>query len=140
MDPLVQAFFKSYEVANSSSDLAAIGDLYAETFLFAGPSAVCSVRREDFLKAVPKMKTQITSLGLTESRLSSVEAANLDSRYVLAKVQWTMTLRTAEGLLNQLEAFATYVLQRCDGKLSIIFQVDHQDLAAVIHDKRHMHP
>jgi len=140
MDPLVQAFFESYEIANSSSDLTAIGDLYAETFLFAGPSAVRSVRRDDFLKVIPKMKTQFTSLGLTESRLSSVEAANLDSRYILAKVQWTITLRTVEGPFNHFDAFATYVLQHCDGKLSIIFQLDHQDLAAVIHDKRHMHP
>lgn len=82
------------------------------------------------------MKAQFASLGLTASRLSSVEAANLDSRYVLAKVRWGMTIRTPGGLLKTFDAFATYVLQRGDDKLSIIFQLDHQDLAAAINDNR----
>ncbi len=136
MDPLVQAFFKAYENATSTPDFAAVGDLYAETFLFAGRHAVHSVRREDFLNFLPKMKAQFASLGLTASRLSSVEAANLDSRYVLAKVRWGMTIRTPGGLLKTFDAFATYVLQRGDDKLSIIFQLDHQDLAAAINDNR----
>lgn len=132
MDPLVQVFFKAYETANSTSDFTAIGDSYAETFLFAGPHAVHSVRREDFLKIVPKMKSQFAALGLTGTSMASVETTNLDSRYVLAKVRWEITLRTPQDLLKCCDAFATYVLQRCDDKLSIVFQLDHQDLAAVI--------
>ena len=78
------------------------------------------------------MKSQFASLGLTDTRVSSVETANLDSRYVLARVRWKITLRTPQDLPRCCDAFATYVLRRCDDKLSIVFQLDHQDLAAVI--------
>lgn len=137
MDELVKAFFETYEKANSTSDFAAIGDLYAETFLFAGREAAQAVRKTDFLKVMPRMKDHFASLGLTGTRLSSVETTHLGSRYALAKVGWAMTLRTANGHVKDFDAFATYVLQRSDhDKLSILFQLDHQDLAAVVNRER----
>ena len=137
MDELVKAFFATYEKANSTSDFGAIGDLYAETFLFAGRDAAQSVRKVDFLKVIPRMKDHFASLGLTGSRLSSVETTELGSGYALAKVRWAMTLRTASGVVKTFDAFATYIVQRDDhDKLSILFQLDHQDLAAVVKQER----
>lgn len=141
MDELVKAFFEAYEKANSTSDFAAIGDLYGETFLFAGRDAAQSVRRVDFLKVIPRMKDHFASLGLTGSRLSSVETTQLSPRYALAKVGWAMTLRTANGVVKNVDTLATYVLQRGDhDKLSIVFQLDHQDLAAVVNQARNSDP
>lgn len=135
MDQLVYAFCEAYERANGASDFAAIGDLYAETFLFAGPHSAQPVRREDFLKVIPSRKAQFVTLGLADTRLASVEASELDSRYFLARVRWGMTLRIANGGAKNLDVFASYILQRGDGdKLSIVFQLDHQDLASVIAD------
>src|SRR4029077_14210891 len=126
---------------NSTSDFAAVGDLYAETFLFAGRDAAKSVRKVDFLKIIPRMKDHFASLGLTGARLSSVETTHLSSRYALAKVGWTMTLRTATGVVKNFDTFATYVLQRGDhDKLSILFQLDHQDLAAMVNQARGTDP
>jgi hypothetical protein len=136
MDELVKAFFETYEKANSTSDFAAIGDLYPETFLFAGPNAARSVSKADFLKVIPRMKDHFASLGLTGTRLSSLETTHLGSRYALAKVGWTMTLRTASGVVKNFDTSATYVLQRGDhDRLSILFQLDHQDLAAVVNQE-----
>ncbi len=141
MDELVKAFFEAYEKANSTSDFAAVGDLYAETFLFAGQEAAKSVSKIDFLKVIPRMKDHFASLGLTGSRVSSVKTTHLDSRYVLAKVGWAMTLRTANGGAKNLDTSATYVLRRADHeKLSIVFQLDHQDLAAMVNQARDAEP
>ncbi len=141
MDDLVRTFFETYEKANSTSDFAAIGDLYAETFLFAGRDSAQSVRKADFLKVIPGMKDHFASLGLTDSRLSSVETTHLGSRYALAKVGWTMTVRATNGVVKDFNAFATYVLQRDDhDKLSILFQLDYQDLAAVVKQERGGNP
>jgi hypothetical protein len=141
MDELVKAFFEIYEEANSTSDFAAIGDLYADTFLFAGRDAAQPVRKVDFLKVIPRMKDHLGSLGLTGSRLSSVKTTHLGSRYALAKVEWAMTLRTVSGFVKNFDAFATYVLQRSDhDKLSIVFQLDHQDLAALVNQERSAGP
>jgi len=137
MDELVKAFFETFENANSTSDFTALGDLYAETFLFAGRDAAQPVKKVDFLKVIPRMKDHFASLGLTGSRLSSVEITDLGPRYALAKVRWAMTLRTADGVAKNFDAFATYVLQRGDhDKLSILLQLDHQDLATLVNQAR----
>jgi len=132
MDEQVKEFFLKYEKANSSSDVSGIGGLYADTFMFGGPHGVQAVRKEDFLKVVPKMKAHFSSMGLSETQLQSVEANALDSRYLLATVVWRMKLRDASAG-DYVEASATYVLARGQGDaLSIVFQIDHQDLASVI--------
>ena len=136
MDELVRAFFESYAKANSTLDVAAIGDLYAETFIFAVRNTAKPVRKEDFLKVVPRMKDHFASLGLTGTRLSTVETTELGSGYGLAKVTWAVTLRTGSGRVKTFDTFATYLVQRDDhDKLSILFQLDHQDLAAVVNQE-----
>jgi ketosteroid isomerase-like protein len=136
MDQRVKEFFWLYERANSSSDVSAIGGLYADTFMFGGPNGVQAVKKEDFLKVIPKMKAHFSSMGLSETQLQTVEANPLDSKYVLAKVAWGMNFRNSSGS-KHLEAFATYVLVRGQGNsLSIVFQIDHQDLASVIKEQQ----
>jgi len=141
MDELVKAFFETYEKANSTSDFAAIADLHAETFLFAAQDSAQAVRKADFLKVIPRTKEHFASLGLTGTRFSSVETTHLGHRYALAKVKWAMTLRTAKGGVKDFDAFATYVLQRGDhDNLSILLQLDHQDLAGVVSQERNGDP
>jgi hypothetical protein len=128
----VKDFFARYERANSLSDAEAIGALYADAFMFGGPNGVQVIHRDDFLKVVPKRKAYFSSMGLTETVLNSVEVQSLSSKYLQAKVTWRMTLRDESGSRN-LDAIATYVLMLAHGdELSIVFQVDHQDLATVI--------
>ena len=136
MEQRVKEFFLQYERANSSSDVAEIGELYADTFMFGGPNGVQTVKKEDFLKVVPKMKTHFSSMGLSETQLQTVEAKPLDSNYLLAKVAWRMKLQSLSGS-KHVNTFATYILVRGSGDaLSIILQIDHQDLASVIKEQQ----
>ena len=132
MDRAVKEFFLEYERANSSSDVLAIGRLYSENFMFAGPHGVRPVQKRDFLNVLPKMKEHFASLGLSETHLQTVDVTPLDSNYVLAKVGWRMKL-TKSFSPRYVDAFATYVLARGQqDAFSIVFQLDHQDLATVI--------
>ena len=134
MNQRVKELFLKYEKANLSSDVSEIGQLYADTFMFGGPNGAQAVKKEDFLKVVPKRKAYFASMGLSETRLESVEVNPLDSKYLLAKVAWKMKLENSVGS-RHLETFATYILMRGDGDgLSIVFQIDHQDLASVIQE------
>lgn len=138
MDQQVKAFFETYAKANSSSDLSVIGTLYADAFMFAGPDGVRAVRKEDLLKVIPKMKAYFASMGLSETHLQSVEAVAVDSKYLLAKARWGMTVGDQHGDCKQLDAFATYVLERKDtDTLCIVLQIDHQDLATLIGNYQH---
>ena len=129
---LVKSFFLRVEEAIAVNNPEGIGALYAEAFLFAGPSGVRAGKKEEFLAVLPRRGDYFKSMGLTESRLGTVTAQTLDSRYVQAKVQWNMTLTSASGS-RYLEIHATYILIREDGEaLSIVCQIDHQDLASVV--------
>lgn len=132
MDQQVKQFFTQFEKANASSDVSAIGSLYAETFTFAGPGGVQMVKNADFIKVIPKMKMHLKALGLSETRLESVEVKSLGSRYLLATVVWRMKIRNSSES-KHVDASATYMLMRNEGDaLSIVLQIDHQDLASVV--------
>ncbi len=132
MNQRVHEFFLRYEHATTTSDVSMIGELYADTFMFGRPGGVQSVKKEDFLKVIPKRKGYFAAMGLSDTKLESVEATTMDSTYLLAKVAWKMKLQTALGS-RDLDIFATYVLQRSgEDTLSIVFQIDHQDLASVV--------
>jgi len=132
----IKDFFLQYETATSSSNVASIADLYADTFMFGGPHGIQTVKKEDFLKVVPKMKSHMSSMGLVKTQFNNVETYPLDSKYLLAKVGWIMTVRNSYGP-KRVDALATYVLFRGpDDVLSIVFQIDHQDLASVIKDQQ----
>jgi ketosteroid isomerase-like protein len=138
MHQRVKAFFMEYEGANASSDVARIGDLYAQTFMFAGPNGVQVVKKEDFLKVVPKMKVHFASLGLSETKIQTVEVSTITSKYLLVNTAWKMTVRNSGGS-KQVDSFATYILeQEAEDIFRIVFQIDHQDLPSVIKDQQNI--
>jgi hypothetical protein len=134
MNREVKDFFLKFEKANLSSDVPGLSRLYADTFMFGGPKGVQAVKKEDFLKVIPKMKSYFSSMGLSETQLKSVETSPVNSRFLLVKVSWGMKLQTASGF-KHLDTLATYILERGDGELlSIVFQIDHQDLATLVRE------
>ena len=133
----VRMFLEQYERANASSNVTTIGTLYADTFMFAGPKGVQAVKKDDFLKVVPKMKAHFAQMGLIATRLHSIETTALDLKYALAKTAWKMTIQNPNGSTKNLDALATYILERRDAaKLVIVVQIDHQDLATAIEAHR----
>lgn len=132
MNQQVESFFSRYDEANNSSNFALFEQLYAVQFMFAGPDGIHVIERDSFVRFIPKMKAHLYSMGLFESQVKTLEAHPLDSKYLLAKVGWRMGIRTSSGSTHA-DAFATFVLARGPAEsLSIIFQLDHQDLSEVI--------
>lgn len=129
MNQTPETFFKTYEQAISQSDVTTLVAQYTDTFMFGGPQGVRAIKKDDFLKVVPRRKEFFASMGLLESKLISIEATNLDPRYLLVKTAWNMTFEKPTGR-KEIETRATYILEREGSKLMIVFQIDHQDLAA----------
>lgn len=128
----VKEFFLRFEEANASSDVSALGNLYSDSFMFGGPKGVQAVKKADFLRMLPNLKTRLYSLGLSETKLQTVDAKSLDSRYVLATVVWRMSLGKSPQS-KHFDASSTYILLRGqDDALSIVLQIDHQDLQALL--------
>src|SRR5579864_2979697 len=86
----VTSFFAGYEAANAIFDVEQIAACYADVFMFGGPGGVQCVKKEDFLKVLPRRKEFFRSQGLASSNIDSLEASALDSKYTLVKVIWNM--------------------------------------------------
>ena len=123
----VRSFFEKYDEGNNSGDISFISESFAEVFFFCGPSGQQTVKREDFLKILPKMKLFYKSIGQISNRLTTVEARKIDDDYIQAKGTWEMLFEKKDSSLVKVHIYATCFLFRFDD-LRIVSQIDHQDL------------
>ena len=124
----VNKFFEAYVRATDSPDSTFFGSAYGETFMFASPGAVQAVKRDDFLKVVPKRRAFFAAVGLTASDVRGLEETLLDERHLLVKARWTFRFEKDPARPIIEEGAAPYILRRQDDRLQIVFQLDHQDL------------
>jgi hypothetical protein len=125
----VGEFFARYEKANAEFDVAEIASLYADVFLFGAAQGVQSIKKDDFVKVLPRRKEFFKSAGLASSKVQRIETSELDSNYILTKVVWKMQIDRIGKAPADIETSATYLLWNSSNSLQIVFQVDHQDLA-----------
>lgn len=128
----VEEFFRRFEQANQDFDVAVIGKLYADAFMFGNPQGVQAVKKEDFVRVLPRRKDFMKTAGLLSSSLDSVETSTLDSRYTLVKTVWNMRFRASSGDEVARKTLATYILSATKDSFEIIFQLDHQDLMKIV--------
>lgn len=124
----LKSFFTGYETANATFDVEQIAACYADVFLFGGPAGVQSVKKEDFVKVLPRRKEFFRSRGLVSSKIDSIEASTLDSKYTLVKVIWNMRFDRSGSEPVFSQNAASYIVSRTDDRFQIILQIDHQDL------------
>ena len=59
-----EEFFRLYEQANRDFNVQLIAKLYADTFMFGNPQGVQAVKKEDFVKVLPRRKDFMKTAGL----------------------------------------------------------------------------
>ena len=131
-----EEFFRLYEQANNDFDVQLISKLYADTFMFANAQGVQAVKKQDFVKVLPRRKDFMKAAGLLSSRVDSVETSKLDSKYMLVKTVWSMHVRAKNGNDMTGKTSATYILSTIGDSFEIVLQVDHQDLMKIVQDLR----
>ena len=132
----VEEFFRRYEQANNDFDVELIAKLYADTFMFGNPQGVQAVKKEEFIKVLPRRKDFMMTAGLVSSRVDSAEASTLDSKYILVRTVWNMRFRTNNGDEVARKTSATYILSSSGDSFEIVFQLDHQDLMKIVQGLR----
>ena len=137
MSPITaEEFFRLYEQANRDFDVQLIARLYADTFMFGNPQGVQAIKKEDFVKVLPRRKEFMKTAGLLSSRVDSVQTSTLDSKYVLVKTVWNMSFRGTHADEVTRKISATYVLSNIGESFEIVLHLDHQDLIKIVQDLR----
>ncbi|HEU0174884.1 MAG TPA: DUF4440 domain-containing protein [Blastocatellia bacterium] len=135
---VVRKFFEDYErnvnASDSEDGLELIASRYSDSFMFAGPQGAQTVKKGDFLKALPKRRWFFKTVGLTSSTIQSLEETRLDDNYVMVKAYWNMRFEKGAEQPIVAETSATYILCQEESSLQIVFQLDHQDLMQRAHD------
>jgi hypothetical protein len=134
LNAAVKEFFDRHERANAEFDVERIATLYADVFMFGDPRGTQAIKKEDFVRVLPRRKEYFKSVGLVSSKLASLEASQLDSKYVLVKAVWTMRFESSAREPVDSQNSATYILAAFGDSFQIVFQVDHQDLMKKVHD------
>jgi hypothetical protein len=122
----VRGFFDGYE--RSNADVHRIAACYADVFMFGGPADVQPVKREDFVKVLPRRKEFFRSAGLVSSKIASLEVSKL-VQICLGEVVWRMRFGRNGADPIESDNSAMYILSAGDDRFEIVFQIDHQDLA-----------
>jgi hypothetical protein len=130
----IRKFFEDYERGINASDPELIASRYSDSFMFAGPQGMQSVKKEDFLKVLPKRQEFFKTIRLTSSTIKSVEETRLDENYIMVKSYWNLRFEkeSEQPIVNEISA--TYILFRQESLLHIVFQLDHQDLMDRVKD------
>ena len=136
MNPLVTKLFEIYEKSVSEATVSTVGALYSDVFMFGGPRGVQPVKKDDFLKLLPGRKAYFKSIGLEKSTVASIDEISLDSKYILARVVWKMTLKNCAETSRQFETKTTYILEIKNETPVIVMQLDHQDLGEKVNEIR----
>jgi hypothetical protein len=131
---MVRKVFEDYERGIATPDPELLSSLYNGSFVFAGPQGVQVVAREDLLRALPRRQGFFQAVGLTSSRVRSLDVTCLDENYLMVKAWWEMRFEKGPGQPIIDETSATYILHRRGDLLRIAFQLDHQDLVTRVQD------
>ena len=124
----VRKFFEDYERGSNVLDLELLASRYSDSFMFASPQGAQAIKKDDFLKVLPRRKEFFKTVGLTSSTIQRLEETRLDDHYLMVKADWNMRFEKdpAQPIINQ--TAATYILYQHEDVLRIVFQLDHQDL------------
>ena len=125
---VVRKFFEGFEKASNSLDLELLGSQYSDSFMFASPQGAQPIKKDDFLKVLPKRQGFFKTIGLISSTITALEETRLDKNYIMVKAHWNMQFEKKPGQSITDDISATYVLFQQENRLQIVFQLDHQDL------------
>jgi len=130
----VSEFFAAYERANAEFSIDKLAAAYDDVFMFGSPQGVQSVKKDDFVRLLPKRKEFFRNAGLAAPKPDSLESSVLDSSTYWPKLCGRCAL-SAAGRAGGEPQRATYILRANGDSFQIVFQLDHQDLTKRVADR-----
>lgn len=126
----IEKLFSRYELAFSRLDLDDIAELYADTFISAGPKGTIAESKKDFRDWAQKAREFYRSIGQNSARILSKNITPISNEYCMVTVHWGVTFeKTGDRLI---EFDVSYILQETDGDPKVILFITHQDEEAAM--------
>ncbi len=84
----LKALFAEFEKAISALDFEAIGGLFADCVISAGPSGIAVRSRAEFVEGTRKVSEFYRSIGQKALKIESLDETTISDQYSLFTVRW----------------------------------------------------
>lgn len=125
-------FIQAFARNNSESNISELVGQFADSFLFAGPTANQWVRACDFALALPRRKQIFEQLGHRSTELTDVQEQWLGERYVLVRSRWRFTFERSGQAVESLENESSFLVDAGAGPFRILVYVAHKDILEIL--------
>lgn len=121
----IQKLFANYEAAFDKLDLEKQAELFADSFIMAGPHGAVSQSKTEFLQKASTAVAYYKSVGHTGAKIFSIDEEPVSREYVKVKAHWGVSF---EKLGDKLVEFdISYVIFTGDNTPKIILAITHED-------------
>lgn len=130
----VEQFFQSYaQVLNRSvgkrGGLDAVRAHLADSFVVATPNGVRCGKDDEITETLRQMLDLWRAIGVQEIAIRVVSTTPIDETHVMAKVEFSGSVRRPEGDTLDLDTSPTYLLAKLEGAWKIFAFVGPDELA-----------
>ena len=124
MDERIKALFADYGKSFSALALQDQAQLYADSFIAAGPKGIISQTKDEFLKNADKAAAFYRKVGQESAEIKSMKETWFSDNYVMVTVHWAAHFKK---LAKPAEFDVSYLVQLTDKKPKIILFISHED-------------
>ena len=129
--PSTIALFERFEHEGPKTDAEPVQQMYADSFLVAGPGGTQIVKVADLAFAARKRQQLFDAAGCTSTRLAAILETPLDERYSLVRTEWRWRFERGAAVTDVTLPSSYLVEQSPDGP-RIVCYIMHADIAAVL--------
>jgi hypothetical protein len=124
MDKRIEALFKDYGKAFSSLALQNTAQLYADSFIAAGPKGIISQTRNEFLKNADTAAEFYREVGQQSAEMLSAKETWFSENYAMVTIHWGVTFKSLD---RPVEFDVSYLVQLTGKEPKIILFISHED-------------
>jgi hypothetical protein len=128
----LRTFFERFQSLSAASDVEGLAAMYAGHVMIAGASGVQVVSSADMLRAIPKRKQLLESVGHQDTVLVGFEETALTDRYSLVRAQFRWHFKGADGQPAIVTLPSTFVVERSGDSPHIVFYLNEHDVVSVL--------
>ena len=135
----LRTFFERFQSLNAVSD-EGIAEMYAGHVMIAGRNGTQVVGSADLLRAVPKRKQLLASVGYQDTSLVGFLETALTERYALVRAQFRWLFHPANSEPATVTLPSTFVVDRGGDSPHIVLYMNEQDVVSVLRERGMLPP
>lgn len=124
-DASIQKLFEAYEKAFRALDIEKNAEMFADTFISAGPRGAIAQSKAEFLQLAKQASEFYKSVGQEDAKLIWANETPISEQYSLVTVHWGAKFqKTGE---RWIEFDVSYLVQKTTPEPKILLFIAHQD-------------